>query len=466
MKRYILMTGVGALVLAAGHTSWASAAETKPQHHATPGAPNVLVIVTDDQTAGTVTPGVMPRTYRWFVRQGRSYPIFFAADPLCCPSRASIMTGRFDHNNGVKDNSSDPRAFHLDMRSTVQCHLHRHGYNTALYGKFFNGWSYTTTPPCLDDYTVTRGGRHYNLPFLSNGKMVHPGGWLDAYITRRAVDHIRKCVTHAGPWYAYVSLTAPHSPYQPRPRYAAVPVPSPAMSASVDQPDMSSLAPAVRRHASQRRYELHKWNAEERMLMSVDHEVGALFSTLERTGQLQNTIVFFVSDNGYLFGEHHLDGKRLPYTEAMQVPFYIHAPARVTAGSVDDRLTENVDITPTILAATGSLARTSGIRSMGMTCCGRPGGVRMRWGRAGRSGRRRTGSRDGGRSGQPRINMSSTRRLRTRGGSSGGSTTTCAATPPSFITCSATAIRRNYPDVGSLHAALTGAWRCDGRACP
>lgn len=466
MKRYILMTGVGALVLAAGHTSWASAAETKPQHHATPGAPNVLVIVTDDQTAGTVTPGVMPRTYRWFVRQGRSYPIFFAADPLCCPSRASIMTGRFDHNNGVKDNSSDPRAFHLDMRSTVQCHLHRHGYNTALYGKFFNGWSYTTTPPCLDDYTVTRGGRHYNLPFLSNGKMVHPGGWLDAYITRRAVDHIRKCVTHAGPWYAYVSLTAPHSPYQPRPRYAAVPVPSPAMSASVDQPDMSSLAPAVRRHASQRRYELHKWNAEERMLMSVDHEVGALFSTLERTGQLQNTIVFFVSDNGYLFGEHHLDGKRLPYTEAMQVPFYIHAPARVTAGSVDDRLTENVDITPTILAATGvprshlrypldghDLLRSSWRRpyALGESWQERP---QENW--------------------QPRW-----RSIRTAAYQY--VEYTAVANPRRIVWREYYDLRSdpaelhnllgdgnpaNDPDVGSLHAALTGAWRCDGRACP
>ena len=319
---------------------------------AAPRRPNVLVIVTDDQTLGTVTRAVMPRTHRWFVERGRSYPSFFVADPLCCPSRASIMTGRFDHNNGVTDNSPGP-PFPLDMRTTVQCYLRRIGYTTALYGKLFNGWDYTVRPPCLDDYAITPGGAHANLPFLRNGWITSPAGWLDAYTTHMAASRIRAGAGRPEPWYMYIAFTAPHAPYTPRPAYRHAPVGRAARSPSVKQASLVGLDPVVREHAQEQGFETGRWAAEQRMLMSVDHEVGGLFAALRSSGQLDDTIVFFVSDNGVLLGEHHLRGKRLPYTEAAQVPFYLYAPTRVGPGSVDGRLAQNVDITPTILAAAG-----------------------------------------------------------------------------------------------------------------
>jgi arylsulfatase A-like enzyme len=314
--------------------------------------PNILVIVTDDQTLGTVTPATMPWTYRWFVERGRSYPRFFVSDPLCCPSRASIMTGRFDHNNGVTDNSPGP-PFPLDMRTTVQCYLRRVGYTTALYGKLFNGWDYSVRPPCLDDFAITPGGAHANMPFLRNGWITYPAGWLDAYTTHTAAARIRAGAERGEPWYVYVAFTAPHAPYTPRPAFRHAPLPRPWRSPSVKQASLLGLEPAVRAHAQEHGFATGRWAAEQRMLMSVDHEVGELFGALRSTGQLENTIVFFVSDNGVLLGEHHLRGKRLPYTESIQVPFYVYAPTRAAPGSADERLTQNVDIAPTILAAAG-----------------------------------------------------------------------------------------------------------------
>ena len=108
--------------------------------------PNVIVFITDDQTAGTVTRETMPNTWRWIWQGGRTYPNFSISDPLCCPSRMTIMTGRYAHNTGVIDNLSSRISFHPDMRSTVQCYLQDAGYTTAFFGKYLNGWNYGRRP--------------------------------------------------------------------------------------------------------------------------------------------------------------------------------------------------------------------------------------------------------------------------------------------------------------------------------
>lgn len=317
--------------------------------------PNVLVIVTDDQTLNTVSRLVMPNTYHWFVDRGESLPHFYAADPLCCPSRASIMTGRYDHNNGVKDNSSDTMSFHLDMQSEIQCYLQQSGYYTGLYGKFYNGYNYHKDPPCLSDYAITRGDEHTDLWFRVDGVMKKPPGWQDDYIAHKSLVFLNRRAQHPGtPWYLYMSTLEPHSPYSGLPGDVATkPVPAPFISPSVDQSDLSGLSPTIRTNATQKGYNYTNWNAENRMLMNVDSYVGQVFHTLQRNRQLQNTLVFFVSDNGFLFGEHHLSDKRLPYTESTGVPAYVYGPRWVTPGSSDKRLAENVDITPTIIQATG-----------------------------------------------------------------------------------------------------------------
>lgn len=354
MTRGRLRGAFAVLLLAV--TALSAGGAVTARHAAATTQPNILVIVTDDQTLGTVTRQIMPNAYHWFVQHGRTYPSFFDADPLCCPSRASIMTGRFDHNNGVVDNATDPASFHLDMRSEVQCYLQQAGYRTGLFGKFYNGYDYSRNPPCLTDYAVSRGDKHTGLWFRANGWLVKPTGWQDNYIVSGALSFLNtQAADPANPWYLYLSTFEPHGPYLGLPAYlTGQPTPAPHVSPSVAQTDLSGLDPAVRAHATEAGYSYTDWTGEVAMLRNVDRYIGEVFATLKRNGQLQNTLVMLVSDNGYLFGEHHLVGKRMPYDESIQVPFYMYGPKWVGgAASTDPRLAENVDITPTILQAAG-----------------------------------------------------------------------------------------------------------------
>jgi arylsulfatase A-like enzyme len=311
--------------------------------------PNIILIITDDQTAGTVSRDTMPNTWRWLWQGGRTYPNFSISDPLCCPSRMTIMTGRYAHNTGVIDNVSSKLAFHPDMRSTMQCYLQDAGYQTAFFGKYLNAWNFRRRPPCEDHYAITPGERHYDLSFRTNDGVVKPGGWDDTYVTGRALDFL-KTKAGDGPWFMTVSLMAPHSPYTPLPAVADAPVAPPTISPSVGQSDLSGMYKVVRRHATAKTFDTRVWDGQMRMLRTVDSEVGQLREALDAQGDLDNTIVIYVSDNGLLLGEHRLEGKRLPYLEATDVPFAISAPGKVPAGSVDRRLTSNVDIAATILA--------------------------------------------------------------------------------------------------------------------
>ena len=123
----------------------------------------------------------------------------------------------------------------------------------------------------------------------------------------------------------------------------------------------------VREHANVPAYDSRVWDGQIRMLRTVDSEVEQIRQALDARGDLDNTIVVYMSDNGLLLGEHRLEGKRLPYTEATSVPFAMAAPGRIPAGTVDTRLVSNVDVAPTILAAADPGARFA-TRSTGTPC--------------------------------------------------------------------------------------------------
>jgi len=313
--------------------------------------PNIILFITDDQTVGTVSHDTMPNTWRWMWQGGRTYPNFSISDPLCCPSRMTIMAGRYAHNTGVIDNLSSRISFHPDMRGTVQCYLKDAGYDTAFFGKYLNGWNYSRKPPCVGDYAITPGEQHYGLDFRTNDGIVRPSGWDDTYVTSQALDFLRT-KAGAGPWFMTVSFMAPHSPYTPLPAVADAPVPPPTIAPSVGRP-APGMYDVVRRHADAREFNTPVWNGEIRMLRTVDSEVEQIRHALDESGDLDNTIAIYMSDNGLLLGEHRLTGKRLPYPAATSVPFAISAPGRFSAGSVDTRLTSNVDVAPTILDAAG-----------------------------------------------------------------------------------------------------------------
>jgi arylsulfatase A-like enzyme len=283
--------------------------------------PNILIIVTDDQTTGTVLPAVMPNTVREFVRRGRRYPNFFVTDPLCCPSRASIMTGRFDHNNGVTDNSA--AGFHLDMSTTLQHYLHEAGYRTWISGKFLNGWPVrpgSPNPPDWDRFLITQGGRHLDLPFNQDGRFFRYAPYAEPLIERQASRYLAGTERHdAQPWLGYLSFTVPHGPYTPMRGYRRLPFHVRAPSPAEQERNISDKWPGYAAHA-QYGFDSADWLEQLRMLHQADDIIGDIFSQLRSQRELRNTIVVFLSDNGFLFRSHQLLGKRLPYTEAVRVP--------------------------------------------------------------------------------------------------------------------------------------------------
>ncbi len=317
--------------------------------------PNVLIIVTDDQRWDTVTPEVMPHTRRWFHEGGRAYPNAFATTPVCCPSRSTIMTGQYAHNHGVRGNGVSRMGIqHLRHDRTLQYHLRRAGYRTAIMGRYLNGWSVAHDPPHFDEWAILRRG-YRNVEFNLNGQ-TRP---VRRYVTDFLADRAARFVAGAAgdedtrPWFLLVTPTAPHRPFPPAARHRRAhvgPVPRTPAFLEADRRDkppyVQDLHATVAEARAERRGQL-------RALMAVDDLVGRVMSTLAETGQLRDTLAIFVSDNGYLLGEHHIIGKRAPYTESIRIPMAMHWPKGVEGGHEDPRIVTTVDIAPTVLGAAG-----------------------------------------------------------------------------------------------------------------
>jgi arylsulfatase A-like enzyme len=318
--------------------------------------PNILVIVTDDQRA-TGTLDVMPNTRAFFRAGGVRYPNAFATTPLCCPARSTILSGRYAHNTGVKSNAP-PLA--LDMTTIFPRLLHDAGYQTALVGKFLNSWPLGDAPPYFDEWALG-GNPYFNSVFDINGSVVRLAGYTTALTGDFAVSFLRGFETNDdAPWFLYVAPVAPHLPSRPEKRYRHAPLPAWHGNPAVFERNRSDKPPYVRSvyydeadGAKVRRKQL-------RALMSVDDMVGRIVARLNQLHENRATLAFFLSDNGYLWAEHHLGGdsgrdtggqKRVPYTPSVRIPFLVRWPGHLPEGVADTRLTGTVDIAPTALAA-------------------------------------------------------------------------------------------------------------------
>ncbi|HVF52171.1 MAG TPA: sulfatase [Actinomycetota bacterium] len=318
---------------------------------ATDGRPNILVIVTDDQRYED-TLQVMDATVEWFRGGGTSFSQAFATTPLCCPSRASIMTGQYAHNHGVKDNYSVPA---LDHDSTVQRYLHDAGYRTGLVGKFFNVWPLLENPPYFDRWAICAPCGYGGRPYSIDGLLTKPvQRYSTSYIRNRAVDLLSEFEGEDDrPWYLYVAPFAPHSPAIPAKRFARAPIPEWEQTPAIRELDTSDKPDHVRSGFTASRYARNLRARQLRSLMSVDRMVAVIRRTLEALGEDEDTLAIFLSDNGQLLGDHGVLGKRLPYTESIQIPLMMRWPGHVPTGSVESSLVTTVDIAPTILDAAG-----------------------------------------------------------------------------------------------------------------
>src|SRR5918992_689096 len=283
-----------------------------------PSRPNILIFVTDDHRAeGTLE--AMPQTRTWFEQGGTRFPNAFATTTLCCPGRASIFTGRYAHNHGIRTNGGWDLVQRLDQRSTIQRYLKEAGYRTALVGKYFYSWNQAVPPPYVDDWALTAGGYH-DAYFTVSGQ-----GRRVPYSTDFTAEHAVSLLqqyeaTDAQPWFMYVGTHAPHEVTEPEAAYAQAPVGDWGGNPAVFEQDRGDKPPWV------------QWYNPRPFSQIQDI----------RRGELRT-----------LMSEHGLVDKRFPYDQSTQIPFLVRWPGRVGAEATDHRLVANIDVLPTVLHAAG-----------------------------------------------------------------------------------------------------------------
>ncbi|MGH2663825.1 MAG: sulfatase family protein [Actinomycetota bacterium] len=312
-------------------------------------APNILIFMTDDQRADMM--GVMKKTQRWFVRQGTSYPFAYATTPLCCPSRASIFSGRYAHNTGVETNAEATR---LDQRSTMQRYLQDAGYRTAIVGKYLNDWQ--GAPPFFHDWAIflAQDAGYTGAGFNVNGASTRVKRYSTNFIGTRAVQLLRSYEQNdQDPWLLTVAPLAPHAPYQPEKRYRKTGVSKFRKNPAVGEDDRTDKPAWVQGKNNGLNKNRKIWTVQQRMLLSADNMIDRVMRELNALGEGQNTLAFFLSDNGFTLGEHGLRQKHSPYTASVQLPFMVRWPGHLAGGAVDPRVVGNIDIAPTVYDAAG-----------------------------------------------------------------------------------------------------------------
>ena len=342
---------------------------------AAPQRPNIILIVTDDQRWDTVTPEFMPVVTSRLQTQGVTYTNSFVSNALCCPSRASTLTGTYSHTTGVYGNKPPFGGFaSFEDRRTMATALTPE-YRTLFVGKYLNGyperdWEYV--PPGWDRWFSVRGGSFYNYYAADNG---HRSGFHDAdpadYSARVLTDEAVKYVRHtdpATPYFLFFAPVAPHASTNSVPSQRGLPIPDPRdrdrfagiepwRPASYGNRDsVEDMPHYIREQGWNRTLRAKTDRFRRRQLESIysnDREIGRLLDAAEtRDPGLQNTVVIFTSDNGILWGEHRWHLKVVPYEESIRVPLIIRYPGGAPVGS-DRRIAINVDLVPTLLEVAG-----------------------------------------------------------------------------------------------------------------
>ena len=325
--------------------------------------PNVVVIVTDDQRWDELDG--MPIVQRELMANGVTFTNGFVVNPLCCPSRASILTGQWSHTSGVYRQIPPYGRFEaLRDGSTMATWLDGAGYDTALVGKYLDGYQHPAlsgyVPPGWDRWVAFVHSSYENYSLTVDGRVSeHADDYATDVLAAYADEFVRSA---EGPLFLYFAPPAPHAPATAGPGLAdaAVPTPPPA-PASLDEADVSDKPAYVRalpRLGESGVAASAEFRADqERTLLSTDRAVGGILQALADTGRLQNTLIVYMSDNGILLGEHRWTKKEVPYDEAIRIPFVVRFDAaNGPRGILDERLVLNVDVAPTVADAAGVAA--------------------------------------------------------------------------------------------------------------
>ena len=380
----------GLLSVAIGLLSLASPAVAQAQR--APEPPSIVLVLTDDQRWDTLSPDVLPTVERELVARGVSFRNAFVSNPVCCPSRASILTGKYSHSTGVYTNHSPHggvRAF--DASSTIATWLHHEGYRTALVGKYLNQYRGTAVPPGWDhwnafagrpgyyDYSLSYAGRRGDAPVIfEHGS--RPGDYSTDVLGNDAASFIRSTT---GPLFLFYAPFAPHraSGAQtaiPAPRHVGALAGRPTLErpASYNETDVADKPAYIRSLPFHAEGNVDRFReAQLESLLAVDDAFAKIMAALRESGRVRNTMLVFASDNGFLWGEHRWMGKVVPYEESIRIPLVVRYDALTRTRTSDGHLVLNVDLAETF----AEVARTSAPGSEGRSLLPLLRGERVRW---------------------------------------------------------------------------------------
>jgi N-acetylglucosamine-6-sulfatase len=325
--------------------------------------PNLVFILTDDQRWDCLSaaghPFVKTPNIDRIAAEGAYFNNAFVTIPLCSPSRACFLTGKYSHSNGVINNTNAmaPISHTLD---TFYTHLRDGGYETAMIGKLHMGLD-DSPRPGFDHWAVFKGqGRYIDCPLNINGTETPIKGYVTDVLTDKTVEFIRK--DHGGkPFALWLGHKAVHGPYRPADRHKDL-YSTEALPQRPDVKDVDNKGkPALTRKVADPPKDHPAYGVTDdivrnqlRCLAAVDESVGRVLKTLEETGQLDNTLVVFASDNGYLWNEHHLGDKRVAYEESIRIPLVMRYPKLIKPGTKVDQMVLNIDLAPTVLELAGA----------------------------------------------------------------------------------------------------------------
>jgi N-acetylglucosamine-6-sulfatase len=366
-------------MVAVAMTCWAAAPA-----HATP-RPNIIVIQTDDQDAASLTRRVMPDTVGLLSRHGTIFSDYVDSGPLCCPSRAALLTGQYGHNNGVLWNGPDPYGSLRGKHNTLPVWLRRAGYRTAHLGKFLNVYARAVgdpneVPPGWDEWhTILEPVRYYHYVLRENGRAVEYGfrrrDYLTQVLNHKAVDLIHRYVHRRRPLFMAIDQFAPHGSAShrvrrcngmavPAPRdedlFTDEPLPRPP---SFDEADVSDKPSFVRTRPRFSEaaigFQTRQYQCRLASLRAVDRGVRGIVRALRSEHELDQTAILFTSDNGWVQGPHRIAGqKTVPYEEVLHVPLVVRLPKDMrgprTAPQRLSTTVANIDLAPTILRLAGA----------------------------------------------------------------------------------------------------------------